>query len=130
MRSPNRSIGISEECSFDHDEDYDVAGNVEIEATRSSEPVDQEITKGSTEQEYDPLKSYLKSISPFLLLTKEEEVAIAAQIETCKLKIFGIIFTIPFALNKLAELGRLVEKGEAQLSEFVQDIEGYVRRRN
>ena len=103
--------------------DYDVAGNVEIETTQSSATVDPEIIKESIEQEYDPLKAYLRSISPIPLLTKEEEVAIARQIETCKLKIFSIIFTIPFVLNKLAELGRLVKKGEVRLSEYVQDIE-------
>jgi len=116
-------LNISEEYSFDLDEDYNVAGNVEIETTQSSASLDPEIIKESIEHGYDPLKAYLKSISPIPLLTKEEEVAIARQIETCKLKIFSIIFTIPFVLNKLAELGMLVKKGEARLSEYVQDIE-------
>jgi RNA polymerase primary sigma factor len=104
-------------------DDYDTAGIGEIETTERSAPVHDEITEKSTEQENDPLKAYMKSISLVPLLTKQEEVAIAKKIETCKFKIFSAIFTIPFVLNKLAELGRLVEKGEAQLSEFVQDIE-------
>ncbi|HXW69566.1 MAG TPA: RNA polymerase sigma factor RpoD, partial [Dissulfurispiraceae bacterium] len=33
------------------------------------------------------------------------------------------IFTIPFLLDKLVRLGRLVKKGEAPLSEFIQDGE-------
>jgi RNA polymerase primary sigma factor len=116
-------FNISEECSFDLDEDYEVAGIGEIETTQCSSPLDREIIKESIEHEYDPLSAYLKSISPIPLLTKEEEVVTARQIEICKLKIFSIIFTIPFVLNKLAELGRLVKKGEARLSEYVQDVE-------
>ncbi len=113
----------TEEGLADRDEDYCTAGTGEIETTESSAPVHAEIIKKSTELEYDPLKAYMKSISLIPLLTKEEEVAIARQIEICKFKIFSAIFTIPFVLNKLAELGRLVKKGVAQLSEFVQDIE-------
>ncbi len=105
------------------DEDYDAAGIGEIETTESSAPVHAGIIKESFEQENDPLKAYMKSLSLIPLLTKEEEVAIAREIETCKLKILGSIFTIPFVLSELAELGRLVKTGEAQLSEFVQDIE-------
>jgi RNA polymerase primary sigma factor len=113
---------LIEERLADLDEDYDVAGIGEMAATESAAP-DTETVKESGEQEYDPLKAYLKSIRLISLLTKEEEVAIARQIETCKFKIFSAIFAIPFVLNELAELGRLVKKGEAQLSEFVQDIE-------
>src|SRR5208282_2063920 len=110
------------------DEDYDVAGigeiaAAEIAATERAPLEDTGIIKESGEQEYDPLKAYLKSIRLIPLLTKEEEVAVARQIEACKFKIFSIIFTIPFALNKLVNWGRLVKKGEAQLSEFVQDLE-------
>ncbi len=114
---------LIEEGLADLDDDYDVPGIGEIAATESAALEDTEIIKEAVEHEYDPLKAYLKSIRLISLLTKEEEVAIAKHIETCKLKIFSVIFTIPFVLNKLAELGRLVKKGEAQLSEFVQDIE-------
>jgi RNA polymerase primary sigma factor len=116
-------FNISQEGSTDLDEDYDVTGTGEIEMIESSASVDAEIITESTEHLYDPLRAYLKSISPIPLLTKEEEIATARQIETCKLKIFSVIFTIPFILDKLAELGRLVKRGEARLSEYVQDIE-------
>ncbi len=117
-------VNISEGCSADLAEDYDAAGDVETETAQSSEPADHEIIKESLAHDYDPFKTYLKSISPIPLLTREEEVAVARQIEICKLKIFSIIFTIPFVLNKFAELGRLVKKGEVRLSEYVQDLEG------
>ncbi len=118
-----RHFNLIEERLADLDGDYDVAGIGEIAATESAAREDIEIIKDPCEQEYDPLRAYLKSIRLIALLTKEEEVAIARQIEICKLKIFSAIFTIPFVLNMLAELGRIVKKGEAELSEFVQDIE-------
>ena len=108
---------------FEHDADYTVTGIGEVPTLQSSTPANTEIIRESIQQEYDPLKAYMKSISLVPLLSKEEEVAVARQIETCKFKIFGLIFTIPFVLNKLAELGRLVKGGEAQLSEFVEDLD-------
>ncbi len=107
----------------EHDENYAATGIGDIATIESSVPADTEIIREPIEQEYDPLKAYLKSISQTPLLTREEEVVIARQIETCKSKIFSVIFTIPFFLYKLADLGRLVKKGEARLTEFVQDIE-------
>ena len=105
------------------DEDYDGAGIREMEAAQNVALADPEMIKESIEQEYDPLKAYLKSIRLIPLLTREEEVVIARQIESCNFRIFSVIFTIPSVLEKLAELGRLVKKGEAELSEFVQDSE-------
>jgi len=107
--------------------DYSFTGIEEIATIEIPAPVDAETIKETAkiimEQEYDPLKAYMHGISVMPLLSKEEEVAIARQIETCEFKIFSAIFTVPFVLKKLAELGRLVKRGEAQLSEFVQDSE-------
>lgn len=89
-----------------------------------TEPVySEEAIKGAIEQEYDPLRAYLKGISSIPLLTKDGEIEIAQKIENGKLKICSAIFTIPFVLNKLVMLGRLVEKGEAPLVELIQDGE-------
>ncbi|HEX8947735.1 MAG TPA: sigma-70 factor domain-containing protein, partial [Dissulfurispiraceae bacterium] len=106
-------------------QDPDFSGNSldELSTIETTEPLDSEIIKESIEQEYDPLKAYLKGISLIPLLTKDGEVEIAKQIEECKLKICGALFTIPFVLNKLVALGRLVEKGEAPLTEIIQDGE-------
>ncbi len=88
------------------------------------EPVEPEETiKDSIQQEYDPLKAYLKSISSMPLLTKDGEIEIAQKIEERKLKAYGALFAIPFVLKKLITLGRLVEKGEAPLAELIQDGE-------
>ena len=82
-----------------------------------------EVVENPVEMEYDPLKSYLKGISSIPLLTREGEIEMAKQIETCRRVICGSIFTIPFILSKLIMLGRLIEKGEAPFIELVQDGE-------
>ena len=112
---------LFEQGLVEHDADYIATGIEEI--APSSAPSDTEIIREPIEQEYDPLTVYLKSIRLTPLLSKEEELAVARQIETCKFKIFSAIFTIPFVLDRLAEYGRLVKEGETQLSEFVQGIE-------
>jgi len=116
-----KHFNLDDKGWFEHDADSTVTG--EIATIESSAPADTEIIRESIQQEYDPLKVFMKSISLIPLLTKAEEVAVARRIETCKFKIFSVIFTIPFVLKKLAALGRLVKEGEADLSEFVQDIE-------
>ncbi len=118
-----KHFNLYEEGLVEHDRDYAVAGIGGIATIESPAPAESEIITESIQQEYDPLKAYLKNISLISLLTKEQEVEVAKQIETCKFKIFSVIFTIPFVLNKLAELGRLVKTGEVRLSEYVQDVE-------
>lgn len=83
----------------------------------------EETIKDSIQQEYDPLKAYLKSISSMPLLTKDGEIEIAQNIESRKIKAYGALFSIPFILKKLVTLGRLVGKGEAPLAELIQDGE-------
>ena len=118
-----KHLNLFEEDSAEHNADYAVTGIEEIAAIGNMAPVDAERINESIEQEYDPLRAYLKGISMIPLLTKEGEIAIAKKIETGKFKICSIIFTIPFLLDKLVRLGQLVKKGEAPLSEFIQDGE-------
>ncbi|MGO9014278.1 MAG: RNA polymerase sigma factor RpoD [Dissulfurispiraceae bacterium] len=118
-----KHFNLSDDDLEEHNADYTVTGIEEIAAIESTVPVDAERINESIEQEYDPLRAYLKGISMIPLLTKEGEITIAKKIETCKFKICSTIFTIPFLLDKLVRLGRLVKKGEAPLSEFIQDGE-------
>ncbi|MBF0560128.1 MAG: hypothetical protein HQL08_15260, partial [Nitrospirae bacterium] len=114
-----KRLGLYEEELVEREADYAGKGIGEIATMEIAAPAETEIIRDSFEHEYDPLKAYLKGISFMSLLTKEGEVAIARKIETCKLKIFSIIFTVPFVLNKLVTMGRLLKRGESQLSEYV-----------
>jgi RNA polymerase primary sigma factor len=77
----------------------------------------------SYQEEFDPLKAYLKGISVIPLLTKEGEVEIAKRIEVGKRIFLRELVTIPFILGKLSDLGKLVGRGEAPFIELVQDAE-------
>lgn len=73
----------------------------------------------SREEEGDPVRIYLREMGEVPLLTREEEVELAARIETEKEKVSKVIFSLPFVLKKLSDLGVLVEAGEAPLDEIV-----------
>lgn len=95
---------------------------------QENEPADTETeteteSEAGPEQEFDPLRSYLKGISAIPLLTKQGEVEIARQIEKGRDRIAIALFTIPFVIKKLVILGKLVESGEAPLIDLVQDGE-------
>jgi RNA polymerase primary sigma factor len=71
--------------------------------------------------EYDPIKVYLKEMGGVPLLTKESEIALAVKIEQGKEQLCRVIFSLPFSVNKLIALGRMVEAGEAPLGEIIQN---------
>lgn len=73
------------------------------------------------EGEKDLVHIYLKEISGVRLLTREGEVEIAKKIEDGKEKIYRVIFSLPFALKSLIALGKKVARGEASLTEIVQN---------
>lgn len=75
------------------------------------------------EGEYDPVKSYLKEMGGVSLLTKDEEKALAVRIEQGEEKLSRIIFSLPFALNKLISLGEMIENGDAPLKHIIQNCE-------
>jgi|WetSurMetagenome_2_1015567.scaffolds.fasta_scaffold00176_36 RNA polymerase primary sigma factor len=70
--------------------------------------------------EFDSMKMYLSAIGKISLLTKNEEIMLARKIESGKQKICGIVFSVPFALRRLIEIGKIVEKGEMPLINLVQ----------
>lgn len=118
-----KSFDSYEEALVEREAGYAGSGIGENAAMESTASMDAGIIRDSIDQEYDPLKVYLKGISFMSLLTKEGEVAIAKQMETSKLKIFGTIFTIPFVIGRLVNMACLLKRNEAQLSEYVQDTE-------
>ncbi|GBD99651.1 RNA polymerase sigma factor RpoD [bacterium BMS3Abin07] len=70
--------------------------------------------------ECDPVRIYLREMGGVPLLTKEGEREIAIRIENARINITRIIFSIPFTLKKIIELGRLVQKGQAPLEDIIQ----------
>jgi len=75
------------------------------------------------DDECDPVRIYLREMGGVPLLTKEGEREIAMRIENARTNITRIIFSVPFTLKKLIELGRMVHKGEAPLEEIIHSDE-------
>ncbi|MEJ2695266.1 MAG: RNA polymerase sigma factor RpoD [Candidatus Sulfobium sp.] len=71
------------------------------------------------EEEADPIRIYLREMGEVPLLTREGEIEIAARIEAEKEKVAKVVFSLPFVLKKLVDLGELVEAGEAPLEEII-----------
>jgi len=118
-----KHFNIYEDRPDEYDAENAVAGIEAIAIIESPASVDAELTRDHIKQEYHRFEAYLKGIRSIPLLSKEEEVAIARQIETCKFKIFSAIFTIPLFIEKLVTLGRLAGKGVSQPSELIQNCE-------
>jgi RNA polymerase primary sigma factor len=54
------------------------------------------------------------------LLTREGEIEIAKKIEAGTTKIYRVLFSLPFVLNKLIVLGKMCRRGEAPLTDIIQ----------
>ncbi len=109
-----------EEFDFDSERSFD-----SIEDAAEDEAVDKEEDKGSAllEAEYDPIKVYLKEMGGVPLLTKGREVDLAMQIEKGKERLAGVIFSLPFAIDRLVEIGNRVEAGEEPLWHVIQSLD-------
>jgi RNA polymerase primary sigma factor len=71
------------------------------------------------DREYEPIKVYLREMTGRPLLTKEGEIEIAKRIQRSRLKLIWAVFSLPYALNKLVAMGRLVKSGEAPFQDLV-----------
>ena len=69
----------------------------------------------------DPIKIYLREMGGVPLLNKDEEIELAKRIERERECVARIIFSMPFAIMRLAEFGEMVERGERQLSSLTLD---------
>jgi len=76
------------------------------------------------EGERDPFRIYLKDMGNVPVLKREEEVEIAKGIEAGREKVSRAIFAVPFFIEKIIDLGKLIKSGDAPLEEVIQDFEG------
>lgn len=107
-----------EEFDFDNERTFESK-----EEAGDDEATDEEEEKGSAllEAEYDPIKVYLKEMGGVPLLTKASEIDLAVKIEKGKERLANVIFSLPFAIDKLIALGIMVEAGEAPLWHVIQN---------
>jgi RNA polymerase primary sigma factor len=113
---------------FDYEylEGYDEESeNVDVETPIEEEIFEKEEEKAASliEDEKDPVRIYLKEMSSVPLLTRDGEIEIARKIEEGKEKIYRVIFSLPFVLKKIIELGKIFKTDKAPVNDIIQNSE-------
>ncbi len=85
-------------------------------AEEEAEEEEAEVSVGKTD---DPVRLYLKEMGTVPLLSKEGEVAIAKRIEDGKREAAQILYSLPFSLQDVRELGDKLRKGKISIHEIV-----------
>ncbi len=85
-------------------------------AEEEAEEEDVDVGVGKTD---DPVRLYLKEMGTVPLLSKEGEVAIAKRIEEGKREAAQILYSLPFSLRDVRELGDQLRKGKISIHEVV-----------
>ena len=83
--------------------------------------IDEEKQDSVIDSDYEPLKMYLKEMGTIPLLTRDGEIEMAKKIERGRGKLMMIIFSVPFALEKLLAIWDSVKNGETALDHIVQN---------
>jgi RNA polymerase primary sigma factor len=103
------------------DEDSDEAVESEdggLEETAEEEAEEEEVDVGLGKTD-DPVRLYLKEMGTVPLLSKEGEVAIAKRIEESKREAAQVIYSLPFSLQDVRDLGDRLRKGRISIHEVV-----------
>ena len=106
-----------------NDDENEYENEQEVNEEESEEDEEEKNKNNLIEGEYDPIKSYLKEMGGVPLLSKNDEISLAVRIEQGEEKLARIIFSLPFSLNKLIALGKMVESGDAPLKDIIQNGE-------
>ncbi len=89
---------------------------LEEAAEEEAEEEDVDVGLGKTD---DPVRLYLKEMGTVPLLSKEGEVSIAKRIEESKREAAQIIYSLPFSMDDVRDLGDRLRKGKISIHEFV-----------
>ncbi len=85
-------------------------------AEEEAEEEEVEVGVGKTD---DPVRLYLKEMGTVPLLSKEGEVSIAKRIEEGKREAAQILYSLPFSLQDVRDLGDKLRKGKISIHEVV-----------
>ncbi len=85
----------------------------------AEEDVEEEEVEVGVGKTDDPVRLYLKEMGTVPLLSKEGEVAIAKRIEEGKREAAQILYSLPFALQDVRDLGDKLRKGKISINEIV-----------
>lgn len=71
----------------------------------------------------DPVRSYLRKIATVPLLTREQEVALAKQLEEGGLRILTALSRDAASVSELVELGRLLRTGDVSVGDVIAELD-------
>ena len=117
----------STDVEVDKDESGESSAEVteSLETTTAAEPAGKSpaSTSGTTADTSDPARMYLREMGGVPLLSREEEVTIAKQIERGENEVKGVIFSIPLALQYALVLAQKLKEGDLSPNEALGDDE-------
>ncbi len=103
--------------------DEELEDGVEPDEVGLDEAVEEEVEEEEVEvgvgKTDDPVRLYLKEMGTVPLLSKEGEVSIAKRIEEGKREAAQILYSLPFSLQDVRDLGDKLRKGKISIHEVV-----------
>ena len=93
----------------------------EVEETEDAESEAEEVVPSSSEpvRSDDPVRLYLREIGSVPLLSREGEIVIAKRAEKGRNEILHLLFSLPYSLCKILNIGTKLEAAEILLSEVI-----------
>ncbi len=103
--------------------DEELEDGVEPDEVGLDEAVEEEVEEEDVEvgvgKTDDPVRLYLKEMGTVPLLSKEGEVSIAKRIEEGKREAAQVLYSLPFSLRDVRDLGDKLRKGKISIHEVV-----------
>ena len=120
---------MEETVLIDEAEDYTGAEELdcyertlpEIRQAAEVHDIEDEKEEAAIDSGYEPLRMYMKDIGRLSLLTRAGEIEQAKQIEKCRTDLMTVIFSVPFAVERLISIGNSIIRGEKTPGEFLQN---------
>ena len=102
-------------------EEETFAPEAEAEAEAEPEPETPEPEERSFGDTSDPVRMYLQEMGGVPLLSREEEVAIAKEIEAGKMQVADEVFSVPLALHYVMTMAEKLKSGELEARQVLFD---------
>src|SRR6266851_10135413 len=120
-------------CALESFQDMDIKILADVPADATEDELEAEVKEGPDEtaepapaadsigESSDPVRLYLREMSNFQLLSREQEVEIAKRIEAGKNEVEEEVLRSPVTLDLVIEMGARVEAGEADLHDIFEE---------
>jgi len=122
-----------EATSSEIDNILSALGKMEIQIIPSEETVESPTKKKLATEVSDRAagmaRTYMREMGQIDLLSREEEVALAMEIETAKASIREMVLTIPFAMREIGILGKKILDGDLRLDKVSSETGATERRK-